>query len=87
MPWSLPRNKVGPISVLEKELPDTEVVISQPFWPVYLTAERIDKAKNLKQAIAAGIGSDRVDLNAAIDNGMTVVEVTCCNSVSVPSTW
>ena len=27
-------DKDGPNSVLEKELPDAEVVVSQPFWPV-----------------------------------------------------
>ena len=27
-----------------RELPDTDIVISQPFWPAYLTAERIAKA-------------------------------------------
>ncbi len=51
----------------EKELSDADIVISQPFWPAYLTAERIAKAKKLKLAITAGIGSDHVDLQAAID--------------------
>jgi len=59
------------------------VVISQPFWPAYLTAERIAKAKNLKLAITAGIGSDHVALEAAIKNGVTVAEVTYSNSISV----
>src|SRR5271154_1466227 len=76
-------DKDGPNSVLERELPDAEVVISQPFWPAYLTAERIAKAKKLKLAITAGIGSDHVDLQAAIDRGITVAEVTYCNSISV----
>jgi formate dehydrogenase len=58
-------------------------VISQPFWPAYLTAERIAKAPNLKLAITAGIGSDHVDLQAAIERGITVAEVTYCNSISV----
>jgi formate dehydrogenase len=35
-------------SALDRELPDADVVISQPFWPAYLTAERIAKAPNLK---------------------------------------
>ena len=48
--------------VFERELPDAEIVISQPFWPAYLTAERIAKAPKLKLAITAGIGSDHVDL-------------------------
>lgn len=76
-------DKDGPDSVLEKELPDTNVVISQPFWPAYLTAERIAKAKNLRMAITAGVGSDHVDLQAAIDHNVTVCEVTYCNSISV----
>ena len=76
-------DKEGADSVFERELPDADVVISQPFWPAYLTAERIAKAPNLKLAITAGIGSDHVDLAAAIDRGITVAEVTYCNSISV----
>jgi formate dehydrogenase len=76
-------DKDGPDSVFERELPEAEIVISQPFWPAYLTAERIGKAPNLKLAVTAGIGSDHVDLQAAIDNGITVAEVTYCNSISV----
>jgi formate dehydrogenase len=76
-------DKDGPNSKFEKELVDADVVISQPFWPAYLTEERIAKAKKLKLAITAGIGSDHVDLQAAIDKGITVAEVTFCNSISV----
>jgi formate dehydrogenase len=76
-------DKEGPDSIFDKELPDADVVISQPFWPAYLTAERIAEATNLTLAITAGIGSDHVDLNAAIDRGITVAEVTYCNSISV----
>jgi formate dehydrogenase len=76
-------DKDGPRSAFERELPDAEIVISQPFWPAYLTAERIAKAPKLKLAITAGIGSDHVDLQAAIDRGITVTEVTYCNSISV----
>jgi len=76
-------DKDGPDSVLEQELPEAEIVISQPFWPAYLTADRIAKAPNLKLAVTAGIGSDHVDLQAAIENGITVAEVTYCNSISV----
>jgi formate dehydrogenase len=76
-------DKDGPDSVFERELPDADVVISQPFWPAYLTAERIAKAANLKLAVTAGIGSDHVDLEAAIEHGITVAEVTYCNSISV----
>ena len=67
----------------DKELVDSDIVISQPFWPYYLTREKIESAKNLKMAITAGIGSDHVDLQAAMDNKIDVVEVTYCNSRSV----
>jgi formate dehydrogenase len=76
-------DKDGPDSEFERRLPEADVVISQPFWPAYLTAERIAKAPSLKLAITAGIGSDHVDLQAAIDHGITVAEVTYCNSISV----
>ena len=67
----------------DKHIVDADIVISQPFFPYYLTKERIAKAKNLKMAITAGIGSDHVDLQAAMENKIDVVEVTFCNSRSV----
>jgi formate dehydrogenase len=76
-------DKDGAESRFEQELVDADVVISQPFWPAYLTAARIEKAPKLKIAITAGIGSDHVDLQAAIDHGITVAEVTYSNSISV----
>lgn len=76
-------DKDGENSEFEKHLPDADIVISQPFWPAYLTAERLKKAKKLKLAITAGIGSDHVDLQAAIEKGITVAEVTYSNSTSV----
>ena len=76
-------DKDGPDSVFERELVDADVVISQPFWPAYLTAARIAKAPNLKLAVTAGIGSDHVDLAAASAHGLTVAEVTYSNSISV----
>ena len=76
-------DKDGEDSEFERALPDADVVISQPFWPAYLTRERIEKAKNLKLALTAGIGSDHVDLDAAIDHDLTVAEVTYSNSISV----
>lgn len=76
-------DKEGLDSRFEKELADAEIVISQPFWPAYLTRERMAKAKHLKLAITAGIGSDHVDLQAAIEKNITVAEVTYCNSISV----
>jgi len=76
-------DKDGPDSKFERELVDADVVISQPFWPAYMTAERFAKAKNLKMVVTAGIGSDHTDLQAAIERGITVAEVTYCNSISV----
>jgi formate dehydrogenase len=76
-------DKDGPNCRFERELPDAEIVISQPFWPAYLTAERIAKAKKLKLAITAGIGSDHVDLKLRSSTAITVTEVTYSNSISV----
>lgn len=68
---------------LDKHLEDMEVVISAPFYPAYMTKERIEKAPNLKLAITAGVGSDHVDLDAASKHNISVVEVTGSNTVSV----
>ncbi|MGJ6963633.1 NAD-dependent formate dehydrogenase [Streptosporangium sp. G11] len=76
-------DKDGENSAFDRELPDADVVISQPFWPAYLTPERLARAANLKLAVTAGIGSDHVDLDAAIEHDVTVAEVTFCNSISV----
>jgi len=76
-------SKDGADSVLDRELEDAEIVISQPFWPAYMTAERIKRAKKLKMIVTAGIGSDHTDLQAAMENNVTVAEVTYCNSNSV----
>ena len=76
-------SKDGDDCEADKHIVDSDIVISQPFFPYYLTKERIEKAKKLKMAITAGIGSDHVDLQAAIDHKVDVVEVTFCNSRSV----
>ena len=76
-------DKDGDDSVLDRELVDADVVISQPFWPAYITAGRLRRAPRLKLAITAGIGSDHVDLQAAAEHELTVAEVTYCNSISV----
>lgn len=75
-------DKDGAGCTLDRELPEAEVVISQPFWPAYLTAARIASAPKLRLAITAGIGSDHIDLEAAMKRGVTVTEVTYCNSIS-----
>ena len=82
-PCPLPCHQDGADSVLDRELADADIVISQPFYPAYITAERIEKAPKLKMAITAGIGSDHVDLQAAMDRKVDVMEVTFCNSISV----
>jgi lactate dehydrogenase-like 2-hydroxyacid dehydrogenase len=64
----------GPSSAFERALPAAEIVNSQPFRPACLTAERIARAARLQPAITAGIGSDHVDLQPAIDRGITVAE-------------
>jgi formate dehydrogenase len=76
-------DKDGADSEFDRELVDADVVISQPFWPAYMTADRFAKARNLKMVVTAGIGSDHTDLQAAIERGITVAEVTYCNSISV----
>ncbi|HVM31413.1 MAG TPA: NAD-dependent formate dehydrogenase [Candidatus Limnocylindrales bacterium] len=76
-------DKDGPDSEFERRLPEADVVISQPFWPAYMTAERFARASKLKLVVTAGIGSDHTNLQAAIEHGVTVAEVTYCNSISV----
>ena len=69
-------SKEGADSDLDKYLPEADVVITTPFHPGYISAERLSKANKLKLALTAGIGSDHVDLNAAAKNGVTVAEIT-----------
>lgn len=51
--------------------------------PGYATAEVLAKAKKLKLAVTAGVGSDHIDLNAANEHKITVAEVSGSNVVSV----
>lgn len=76
-------DKDGSDSEFEHHLPDADIVISQPFWPAYITKERFAKAPKLKLALTAGIGSDHVDLGEARARGVTVAEETYSNSISV----
>ncbi|KAI5279033.1 formate dehydrogenase (NAD+) [Ascosphaera acerosa] len=78
-------DKEGADSEFEKELVDAEIIITTPFHPGYLTAARLAKAKKLRLAVTAGIGSDHIDLNEAnrTNGGITVAEVTGSNVVSV----
>lgn len=54
----------------------TEILITTPFHPGYLTADLIKKAEKLKLCVTAGVGSDHVDLNAANEKQITVAEVS-----------
>ncbi|KAL5666258.1 hypothetical protein ACJX0J_026366, partial [Zea mays] len=76
-------DKDGPNCELEKHIADAHVLITTPFHPAYVTADRIARAKNLELLLTAGIGSDHVDLAAAAAAGLTVAEVTGSNTVSV----
>ncbi len=76
-------DKEGANSTFDKEIVDADIVITTPFHPGYINRERIEKAKNLKICVTAGIGSDHVDLNAANERKLGVYEVTGSNVVSV----
>lgn len=60
----------------DKHLAEAEIIITTPFHPAYITKERLQKTKNLRLVITAGIGSDHVDLHAAAERGLTVAEVS-----------
>ncbi|KAG1745473.1 uncharacterized protein EDB91DRAFT_1345753 [Suillus paluster] len=76
-------SKEGPDSDFQKHIVDAEILITTPFHPGYLTAELVEKAKNLKLCVTAGVGSDHIDLNAAVKRGIQVLEVSGSNVVSV----
>ena len=58
-------------------------MIATPFWPAYITRERIEKAPKLRLLLTAGVGSDHFDLAAAAEHNVTVAEITGSNVVSV----
>src|SRR5215207_11567484 len=68
---------------LYQELQDAEVLITTPFWPVYVTGEMMDQAPNLRLMLLAGIGSDNMDLAEAANRNVTVAEQTGSNITSV----
>ncbi|KAE9328272.1 hypothetical protein PF008_g16216 [Phytophthora fragariae] len=63
-------NKDGDQSEFAEQLHDSDVIISQPFWPAYITLERVTMEPKLKLTITAGIGSDHVNLAAACDRNI-----------------
>ena len=74
-------SETGP--ALDALLADAAVVIATPFWPAYITKERLAKMPKVQLLLTAGVGSDHFDLKAAADRGLTVAEVTGSNVVSV----
>lgn len=68
---------------LDAQLPTTDVLVTTPFFPAYVTKERIAKSPKLKLILTAGVGSDHIDLAAAAARGITVAEITGSNVVSV----
>jgi formate dehydrogenase len=68
---------------LTQQLGDAEVLITTPFWPVYVDRDVFEAAPQLKVVLTAGVGSDHVDLAEAADRNITVAEVTGSNVVSV----
>ncbi|KAK6868094.1 Formate dehydrogenase 1 [Candida tropicalis] len=73
----------APTSTFDKYLPEAEIIITTPFYPAYLTEERLATAKKLKLCITAGVGSDNYDLEALNQKGIAVLEVTGSNVQSV----
>ena len=43
-------------SGLDSHLPTADVLIATPFWPAYISRERIESAPNLKLLLTAGSG-------------------------------
>ncbi|KAI0028155.1 NAD-dependent formate dehydrogenase [Vararia minispora EC-137] len=76
-------DKEGPQSEFQKHIVDADILITTPFHPGYLTRPIMEKAKNLKLCVTAGVGSDHVDINAAVDHKIQVLEVTGSNVTSV----
>jgi formate dehydrogenase len=68
---------------LDPLLADASVVIATPFWPAYITRERLAHMPNVRLLLTAGVGSDHFDLAAAAERGLTVAEITGSNVVSV----
>ncbi|KAB5590109.1 NAD-dependent formate dehydrogenase [Ceratobasidium theobromae] len=76
-------DKEGSNSAFQKHLITSDILITTPFHPGYLTADLIAKSPNLKLCVTAGVGSDHIDLNAAAARNITVAEVSGSNVVSV----
>ena len=49
---------------VDEHIPTADVLIATPFWPAYITRERIERAPDLRLLLTAGVGSDHFDLAA-----------------------
>ncbi|KIY49087.1 NAD-dependent formate dehydrogenase [Fistulina hepatica ATCC 64428] len=76
-------DKEGSNSDFQKHITDAQVLITTPFHPGYLTRDLFERAKNLELCVTAGVGSDHIDLNAAVDHKVQVLEVSGSNVTSV----
>ena len=52
--------------------------------PAYITRERMEMAPNLKMCVTCGIGSDHVDLQAALERNIAVTEVRQLDNPATP---
>src|SRR3954453_12394627 len=68
---------------LTRELADAEVLVTTPFWPVYVDRQMLEAAPKLKLVLTAGVGSDPVDLKGAAERELLGAEQTGSNVVSV----
>ena len=59
------------------------MLITTPFWLVYVDKEMLGEAENLKLILTAGVGSNHIDLGEAAERNITVAEITGSNTVSV----
>ncbi|XBH72530.1 hypothetical protein VPH35_099793 [Triticum aestivum] len=75
-------DKDGPDCELEKHIGDAHVLVTTPFHPAYVGADRIGRANNLELLLTAGIGSDHSDLPAPRSRAATP-----CRPSAGSGTW
>jgi formate dehydrogenase len=59
-------DKEGENSTMDREIVDAEIIITTPFHPGYINAERIAKAKKLKVCITAGVGTSALFITSPL---------------------
>lgn len=75
-------DKDGDDCELDRLLPEADILITTPYHPANMTEKRIKMAKQLKLIITAGVGSDHIDLDTALQQRIDIAEVTYSNSIS-----